>query len=129
MAMREIKPGQLPCMGSAHGASAIPHRLGLFNINETKGKNVHRRHGPRQAYPFQLSDGMEEHAIYSASALSIYPESVSGCTKYSVYMERVIVGFINPGSLMDRLPNKGSAQQTTLRATRKLLGRPRIPER
>ena len=28
------------------------------------------------------------------------------------------VGFINPGSLMDRLPNKGSAQQTTLRATR-----------
>ena len=28
------------------------------------------------------------------------------------------VGFINPGSLMDQLPNKGSAQQTTLRATR-----------
>ena len=35
------------------------------------------------------------------------------------------VGFINSGSLMDRLPNKGSAQQTTLRTTRKLLGRPK----
>ena len=31
------------------------------------------------------------------------------------------VGFINPGSLMDQLPNKGSAQQTT----RKLLGQPK----
>ena len=28
------------------------------------------------------------------------------------------VGFINLGSLMDRLPNKGSTQQTTLRETR-----------
>ena len=35
-----------------------------------------------------------------------------------------IVGFINPGSLMDRLPSKGSAQQTTLRTTQ-LLDRPK----
>ena len=34
-------------------------------------------------------------------------------------------GLINPGSLMDRLPSKGSAQQTMLRMTRKLLGRPK----
>ena len=31
---------------------------------------------------------------------------------------RASVGFRNLGSLMDRLPNKGSAQQTTLQMTR-----------
>ena len=35
------------------------------------------------------------------------------------------VGFINLGSIMDRLPNKGLAQQTTLRTNAQLLGRPK----
>ena len=33
-----------------------------------------------------------------------------------------IVGFINPGSLMDRLPCKGSAQQTNAANVRTVLG-------
>ena len=36
------------------------------------------------------------------------------------------VGFINPRSLMDRLPNKGSAQQATLQTALKLMGRPKF---
>ena len=32
--------------------------------------------------------------------------------------KKIPVGFMNPGSLMDLLPSKRSAQQTTLRTTR-----------
>ena len=35
------------------------------------------------------------------------------------------VGFINPGSLVDRIPYKGSAQQTTLQTNVQLMGRPK----
>ena len=37
----------------------------------------------------------------------------------------IVVGFINPGSLMDRLPNKGSPQQATLQTNTQLMGRPK----
>ena len=37
----------------------------------------------------------------------------------------LFVGFINPGSLMDRLPSKGLAQQITSRTNAQLMGRPK----
>ena len=35
------------------------------------------------------------------------------------------IGFINPGSLTDRLPNRGLAQQTTLQTNAQLIGQPK----
>ena len=41
-----------------------------------------------------------------------------------VVSKKDTIGFINPGSLMDRLPNKGSAQRATLQTNTQLMGRP-----
>ena len=69
-----------------------------FYLNRPGARGLHRRgrsHAP---------------VVKTKIPQMILPESPGG--------SGAPVGFINPGTLMDRLPSKGSAQQTTLRTTR-----------